>query len=71
MTAGEVLARIRQQLGVPWREQTYRDTFKFGGPDTVVTGIATVEQRLLILMDIERLLANPALGLAGALQAAA
>lgn len=41
MTAGEVLARIRQQLGVPWREQTYRDTFKFGGPDTVVTGIAT------------------------------
>ncbi len=41
MTAGEVLARIRQQLGVPWREQTYRDTFKFGGPETVVTGIAT------------------------------
>ncbi len=41
MTAGEVLARIKQQLGVPWREQTYRDTFKFGGPDTVVTGIAT------------------------------
>jgi putative NIF3 family GTP cyclohydrolase 1 type 2 len=41
MTAGEVLARIRQRLGVPWREQTYRDTFKFGGPDTVVTGIAT------------------------------
>jgi len=41
MTAGEVLARIKRQLGVPWREQTYRDTFKFGGPETVVTGIAT------------------------------
>ncbi len=36
-----------------------------------VTGIAAVERRMLILMDIERLLANPALGLAGALQAAA
>lgn len=41
MTAGEVIARIRQRLGAPWREDTYRDTFKFGGPDTVVTGIAT------------------------------
>jgi len=30
-----------------------------------VTGIATVQQRLLILMDIARLLDNPALGLAG------
>ena len=41
MTAGEVVARIKTQLGVPWRDATYRDTFKFGGPDTVVTGIAT------------------------------
>ncbi|MBW3629230.1 MAG: Nif3-like dinuclear metal center hexameric protein [Gemmatimonadetes bacterium] len=41
MTAGEVLDRIKQNLGVPWRDATYRDTFKFGGPDTVVTGIAT------------------------------
>ena len=41
MNAGEVVARIRERLGVPWREATYRDTFKFGGPDTVVTGIAT------------------------------
>jgi putative NIF3 family GTP cyclohydrolase 1 type 2 len=41
VTAGEVLARIKQKLGVTWREQTYRDTFKFGGPDTVVRGIAT------------------------------
>jgi putative NIF3 family GTP cyclohydrolase 1 type 2 len=41
LTAGEVVARIKANLGFPWREQTYRDTFKFGGPDTVVTGIAT------------------------------
>ena len=41
MTAGEVVDRIKKDLGVPWRDATYRDTFKFGGPDTVVTGIAT------------------------------
>ena len=41
MTAGEVVERIKKNLGVPWRDSTYRDTFKFGGPDTTVTGIAT------------------------------
>ncbi|HEV8395319.1 MAG TPA: Nif3-like dinuclear metal center hexameric protein [Vicinamibacterales bacterium] len=41
MTAGEVVARIKKNLGAPWREATYRDTFKCGGPDTRVTGIAT------------------------------
>ena len=41
MTAGEVIDRIKKNLGVPWRDATYRDTFKFGGPDTTVTGIAT------------------------------
>ena len=41
MTAGEVVDRIKQNLGVPWRDATYRDTFKFGGAGTVVTGIAT------------------------------
>jgi putative NIF3 family GTP cyclohydrolase 1 type 2 len=41
MTAGEVVDRIRKNLGMPWREGTYRDTFKFGGPDVQVTGIAT------------------------------
>ena len=41
MTAGEVVDRIKKNVGVPWRDATYRDTFKFGGPDTVVTGIAT------------------------------
>jgi putative NIF3 family GTP cyclohydrolase 1 type 2 len=41
MTAGEVVDRIKKNLGVPWRDTTYRDTFKSGGRDTVVTGIAT------------------------------
>jgi putative NIF3 family GTP cyclohydrolase 1 type 2 len=41
MTAGEVVDRIRKNIGVPWRETTYRDTYKSGGPDTPVTGIAT------------------------------
>jgi len=41
MTAGDVIDRIKKNLGVPWRDATYRDTFKFGGPETVVTGIAT------------------------------
>lgn len=41
MTAGEVVDRIKKNLGAPWRDSTYRDTFKFGGPETEVTGIAT------------------------------
>jgi putative NIF3 family GTP cyclohydrolase 1 type 2 len=41
MTAGEVVDRIKKNLGAPWRDATYRDTFKSGGPDTPVTGIAT------------------------------
>lgn len=40
LTAGEVVERIRAQVGVPWNEETYRDTFKTGGPDMPVTGIA-------------------------------
>jgi putative NIF3 family GTP cyclohydrolase 1 type 2 len=41
VTAGEVVDRIKKNLGAPWRDATYRDTFKSGGPDTPVTGIAT------------------------------
>ncbi len=41
ISAGEVVSRIKTNLGFSWRETTYRDTFKFGGPDTVVKGIAT------------------------------
>ena len=41
MKAGEILDRIKTALDQPWRDATFRDTFKFGGPDTDVTGIAT------------------------------
>jgi putative NIF3 family GTP cyclohydrolase 1 type 2 len=43
LTAGEVVERIKKNLGVPWPadDPTFRDTFKIGGPDAVVTGIAT------------------------------
>jgi putative NIF3 family GTP cyclohydrolase 1 type 2 len=41
MKAGEIIDRIKKNLGAPWREATYRDTFKSGGPDSEVTGIAT------------------------------
>ena len=41
MKAGEILDRIKQHLGVPWRDSTYRDTYKWGSAETEVTGIAT------------------------------
>lgn len=41
LTAGEVIERIKKNVGVPWNPQTYRDTFKIGGPDVKVTGIAS------------------------------
>lgn len=39
--AGEVVSRIKANLGIPWDYSTYRDTFKIGGPDSPVTGIAS------------------------------
>ena len=44
LTAGEVVNRMKALLalqGVAWNDGSTRDRFKFGGPDTVVTGIAT------------------------------
>jgi putative NIF3 family GTP cyclohydrolase 1 type 2 len=41
MKAGEIVDRIKKNLGAPWRDATYRDTFKTGSPDSEVTGIAT------------------------------
>ena len=41
LTAGDVVNRIKANLGVPWRETTSRDTFKSGAAETPVTGIAT------------------------------
>ena len=44
LTAGDVVNRMKALLalqGVPWNDGSTRDRFKFGGPDTVVNGIAT------------------------------
>jgi putative NIF3 family GTP cyclohydrolase 1 type 2 len=41
MTAREVVAAIRSNLGLPWNEQTFRDIFKAGNPEVQVKGIAT------------------------------
>jgi putative NIF3 family GTP cyclohydrolase 1 type 2 len=48
LTAREVIARIQQHVGVPWRVETV-DTFKAGNPDTVVTGIAVT---MMATMDV-------------------
>jgi putative NIF3 family GTP cyclohydrolase 1 type 2 len=41
MTANDVVERIKKNLGIPWIQQTTRDTFKVGSPDAEVKGIAT------------------------------
>jgi putative NIF3 family GTP cyclohydrolase 1 type 2 len=47
ITAGEIVERIKQQIGVPWNAGTAIDTFKTGGPSTVVTGIVTTSMATL------------------------
>jgi putative NIF3 family GTP cyclohydrolase 1 type 2 len=41
MTAKDVLRLIKENLGSPWNENTYRDVFHAGNPDVEVKGIAT------------------------------
>jgi len=41
LTAGEVVDRIKKNLGIPWNDSTYRDLFKIGGPGVPVAGICT------------------------------
>ncbi len=41
MTGREVVDLIRKNIGVPWNDQSFRDTFKVGNPDATVKGIAT------------------------------
>ena len=41
LTAGEVVERIMKNKGQPWISTGFRDTFKIGNPDMVVTGIST------------------------------
>jgi putative NIF3 family GTP cyclohydrolase 1 type 2 len=50
MTANEIVERIKKNLGIPWNEGTYRDTFKAGNPDTEVKGIATTFMATLDLL---------------------
>lgn len=40
LTAGEVIARMQQHIGAPWKAQGV-DGFKAGAPDTAVRGIGT------------------------------
>ena len=40
LAAGEVVGRIQKNLGIPWNGSGFRDTFKMGGPDMEVAGIA-------------------------------
>jgi len=41
LTAGDIVARIKMNLGSPWRDNSTRDTFKFGSASTEVKGVAT------------------------------
>jgi putative NIF3 family GTP cyclohydrolase 1 type 2 len=41
LTASDVVERIKQHVGIPWNDKSYRDTYKIGRPDMPVTGIAT------------------------------
>src|SRR5882672_8881133 len=49
LTARQLIERIQQQVGVPWRAQTV-DTIKAGSPDTVVKGVATTMVATLELL---------------------
>ena len=49
LTAGDVIARIKKNIGIPWREQTV-DNLIAGTADTPVTGIATTMMATLDVM---------------------
>ena len=49
LTAREVVARIREKVGVPWRTPT-ADEFKIGDPDAPITGITTTFMSTLDLL---------------------
>src|SRR5438105_10540690 len=50
LTAREVITRIQQHVGVPWRSDTV-DTFKAGNPDVPVTGIAVTMMATLDVLE--------------------
>jgi putative NIF3 family GTP cyclohydrolase 1 type 2 len=49
LTAGDVIGRIKANIGIPWREQTV-DKIIAGDPDTPVKGIATTMMATLDVM---------------------
>jgi putative NIF3 family GTP cyclohydrolase 1 type 2 len=49
LTAREVVARIRKNIGVPWRTPT-SDEFKIGDPDAPISGITTTFMSTLDLL---------------------
>ena len=50
LTAGEVVARIKKNIGIPWNDMTYRDLYRIGGPGSPVAGISTTFGTNLNLM---------------------
>jgi putative NIF3 family GTP cyclohydrolase 1 type 2 len=50
LTAGEVIARIKKHIGVPWREKTV-DNLLTGSSDTPVRGIATTMMATLDVVE--------------------
>lgn len=54
LTAGEIVDRIKKNLGIPWNNSTYRDTFKIGGPESSVSGICTTFGTNIRVMKLAR-----------------
>ena len=50
ITVGEVIARIKSHVGVPWHEQTV-DNLLTGDPETPVQGIATTMMATLEVVE--------------------
>jgi putative NIF3 family GTP cyclohydrolase 1 type 2 len=50
LTAGQVIQRIKANIGIPWREQTV-DKIIAGSPDTPVKGIATTMMATLEVIE--------------------
>jgi len=50
VTAGQIIDRIKQNVGVPWTTPTV-DTFKAGDPDTPVTGVAVTMMATLDVLE--------------------
>ena len=59
ITAGDIVERIKKNVGVPWDAGTTMDTFKVGDPGTVVTGVVVTSMATLdVLQQAARAGAN-------------